>query len=932
MKKKTTDLIKDRLGHLAKAQEELEAISLDEKHQTIIREHILLGEGGYYSASQHGRKLMRSEVADGTPRLIKLAEEIEKRVNKLTGSSSSCKPLNQLVAALSLAMEVTPTAIQIDRQERQQRKDEEGLTHLPKTSKDIPLPFAPGTRSPYQILSMIVMKVFIDQVSIGRSESDDWPAISSIYQRIGQALQFEFKSAVCYLKDPNFHQELRSTWTRAHQTPVNKVKNINKAFTSIAEKQEFDLMPYKWSNEQRIQAAKTLSEVFVATMGLVELTPEKYLPNGKKDYRRVRPKADLLHSFKELMKQMSQGKSYGYPMIEAPQEWTLDDPNSGGYYSPALRELNPVVRNHAGEGGNNSTPSQSAIDLLNTLGRTCYRPDHEMMACFEWAVENAYEESGLPLKPSPSVIELDDEGMEHNRRREAGEIRWEDGSVEVQNYKVKRKEQYKIAVDQEAKFYRTIESLSAIKPIKKFDALWFSWSCDYRGRKYPQQTFLHPQSSSAEKSLLRYREGEQITTKAQRDAINEAIGVAWKGNKMSLDGRREFGKQATQQLLPLLTNEPNDLSTIIKAGAKDPWDLLKILYCYKRWDQDDALWDVGLGLDASQSGLQLLSGMILDPEGLTNTNVLLPADYTTGDGPVDGYMKVIGAARKLVTDPALAVELMGLAAAEKLPPLNENQQLIIRQILWHDSVRDLGKSVVLPLPYGSTWIGTRKAVAKVLKKDLGIDLTKWGEQQGYEDDGAWKFHAEVLDQLTHYLRAATRVVFPQALELMDWLRALAATSIKQQVANNEFPKLNWQTHDGFNIKYWSSSQETIRVVSTSLGEAKVATGDNMNKANTRKMISAFAPNVIHALDAALLREAFKDWKLPITAIHDCVTTLPSGIPLVRQNIKEAFITVCEQNTPARLAEQMNVSMEKLPPIVMGAANLRDVRNSEFMFH
>ena len=29
--------------------------------------------------------------------------------------------------------------------------------------------------------------------------------------------------------------------------------------------------------------------------------------------------------------------------------------------------------------------------------------------------------------------------------------------------------------------------------------------------------------------------------------------------------------------------------------------MLKLLYCFKRWDQDDALWDIGLSLSMPAS-------------------------------------------------------------------------------------------------------------------------------------------------------------------------------------------------------------------------------------------------------------------------------------------------------------------------------------------
>ena len=298
-------------------------------------------------------------------------------------------------------------------------------------------------------------------------------------------------------------------------------------------------------------------------------------------------------------------------------------------------------------------------------------------------------------------------------------------------------------------------------------------------------------------------------------------------------------------------------------------------------------------------------------------------------------MKVVGAARQLITDsPEQLIAKLGMARASKLPDISEVHSQLLRQILWHDKVRKVGKAVVLPLPYGSKWIGTRDALAKVIREDLGISISDWGLTRQMAENESWKFHGDILDTLTTYMRAATGLVFPQALELMKWLNVLASKSISQQIEAEQFPHLRWQTHDGFQVDYWSAKQETFRASSTTLGEASVSIGDK-DEPKVTKMINAFAPNVIHALDACLLRELFKGWrkhKLPITTIHDCVLTLPSGIPLVRESVKEAFITVCEQNTPAKLAAQMGVSMDDLPTLEIGNANLRDVRNSEFMFH
>ena len=601
MQLKDTSQIKERKGHLAKDQAELEVISHNERHKAIIEEHQKLGGHGYYSGTKHGRALLRSRTDGGNPRLIALADALEDRHERLHGKTIAAKPLRNVVEAIGTAMLINPGALAADKQQRLEHKEEEGLAKLPPSTARIPRPYAPDVESPFAILSLVVMKVFVDQMAIGRSDDNDWPTVASIYQRIGRALLFEYKSAICYIRDPFLHQELHSTWNRKHQTPVNKYENLNEAFRKISRANEFELSHFNWSLKEQAQVGRILAEVFVSGMNLVEKVKPKWLAKENKwDYTRIRPTEDLIHSFKELMSQYSEGKGFGYPMIEPPLQWTLDDPTSGGYHLPALRDANPVIRGHE-VGGNESRPCEAAIDSLNLLGETAWQPDHEMMAAFEWAITHRYPEAGLPLEPSPTVFELQQEGKEHDRKREAGEIRWEDDSPEVENYKAKRREQFNQAVDAEAKFFRTIEALSAIRPVRQFAQVWFSYSADYRGRMYPQQTFLNPQSSSAEKSLIRFRDGEQITTKAQRNAINEAIGVAWKDGKMSLEARQEWGQKAVSQILPLLTGEPDDLSVVIKADADEPWDLLKLLYCFKRWDQDDALWDIGLSLSMPAS-------------------------------------------------------------------------------------------------------------------------------------------------------------------------------------------------------------------------------------------------------------------------------------------------------------------------------------------
>ena len=60
--------------------------------------------------------------------------------------------------------------------------------------------------------------------------------------------------------------------------------------------------------------------------------------------------------------------------------------------------------------------------------------------------------------------------------------------------------------------------------------------------------------------------------------------------------------------------------------------------------------------------------------------------------------------------------------------------------------------------------------------------------------------------------------------------------------------------------------------------------------------------------------------------------LPGDIPALKGRIREGFIEVCSRNPLEGLAAQMGVSMEQLPLLEMGKADLEKVRLSRYMFH
>ena len=188
-------------------------------------------------------------------------------------------------------------------------------------------------------------------------------------------------------------------------------------------------------------------------------------------------------------------------------------------------------------------------------------------------------------------------------------------------------------MDAMKKFTRTRQSLLASKTVQNevFDTSYFAWSACYRGRAYPIQTLLTPQGPSVEKVIMRFADGEQITTQQQRDEIHTAIGAAFLGRKYRpeelkakpeserLYGRtdeelRRWGEDNIEQILSGLTGDGSDIIDIDNLGADEPWDALALCNAYRRTFHEGKQWDCGISIDASQSGLQLLSSSLRDRE------------------------------------------------------------------------------------------------------------------------------------------------------------------------------------------------------------------------------------------------------------------------------------------------------------------------------
>ena len=842
----------------------------------------------------------------------------------------------------------------------------------------------------------MTLKAIIDGFGTHNHREYQWPPVAGINQRLGAAIETQYldAAALC-LSSPEAYAQVSRRWSRKNQSGQNKVTNIKMGQDVLINESEWARHELKFPWGAKSDLASRLID-YAAQVGLCErvgLQKKRQGRNRKQnEVTLLRPTEAVMARYAEVLDDMATGRLMTYPMVEQPLPWEfLPDQRgvknqTGGFHNQQFRETHPAVRTRWDD--NATVPSELLIELLNLLGSVGFTPDKEIADAFAFAVASRMEIDSVNNLPLKTVADLDREGaLDAASIEETGMtldgISPVTGGERWKNRNLNRKIAYEDAIEAMKKFTRTRQSLLASKTVQNdiFDTCYFAWSACYRGRAYPIQTLLTPQGPSVEKVIMRFADGEQITTQQQRDEIHTAIGAAFLGRRYRPEeleakpkddriyGRtdaelRQWGEDNIKQILSGLTGDGSDIINIDNLGADEPWDALALCNAYRRTFHEGKPWDVGISIDASQSGLQILSSSLRDEESMLATNVI-SALFDDKWGPVDGYRFVVERALQLLNATDEQAEEMGVDPdwiKRHKSDLPADVWAVVSDVFKHSNSRKAAKKVCMPLVYGAKLPSMMSGVREVLPK-LGFKLDELFLDRG---EDRFQYQHKVVTEVTCYLYQAACLVYPKVMQSLSWLSALASKSIRKQVEehkaqhakvneeariqfladeNNDaedwevlplpdfMPKVEWTLSDGTVCSYWETKLLTQTVHSLEFGRYEKAL-DQGPTPSVKVMISAFAPGWTHSIDALLLRTALKDWDIeklgPVTSIHDCIKVLPSALPELRQRLQSAMREVIEANPIHDLAAQMGVSLDELPVMDLGEASLDDI--SDRLFH
>jgi DNA-directed RNA polymerase len=307
---------------------------------------------------------------------------------------------------------------------------------------------------------------------------------------------------------------------------------------------------------------------------------------------------------------------------------------------------------------------------------------------------------------------------------------------------------------------------------------------------------------------------------------------------------------------------------------------------------------VPIGYDATCSGLQLLGSFVRDPETCRLVNV------TPSETPQDAYGEVARKARDILSDPD---RWRMLAKRED----DESHDIPINMV-----DRSVAKKVVMLIPYGGSY-DTLVNHVRIATKDWGLKIRD-------------------SHTLTKALIQGMDEAVPGFFALNKWFKDVAAAILasgKREIV--------WATPTGSIIHqvYMKPVLKPINTVALGISNYKdpdhhhskknlVVDESKEGELNKRKNQTALAANWTHSMDAAVLQEAFHDFELPFSTVHDCLYAPAGAIPEANRRIREAFVKVTSSDMLQAFLDMNGIDFP-LPPI--GTVDLTTALESMYLF-
>lgn len=602
-------------------------------------------------------------------------------------------------------------------------------------------------------------------------------------------------------------------------------------------------------------------------------------------------------------------------MMAPPDPWT--NSMDGGYLTPTRKAQAPLLKLHSvrkslrEEWDQNWSAQRmpkvfAAVNYLQSTPFTIHEPTRKAITAL-WDAGGGT--LGVPLTRPPIEPPWPWEGAQRPDTEEANAL--------LHEWKVKKAKWHV----QHAEWLQRVREvgglIQATRDIGK--PIWFPMYLDYRGRMY-YRGIPNPQGTDMAKGAIHFWEKKPLGKR----------GVYWL--KVHIANSYGYDKARNDDRARWTDEHWNDIERALDCPADAPevfgdapWQMFSAAWelreAYRSGDPESYLCGVPCGGDATCSGLQHYSALLLDEHGGPMVNL------DNGDGlgnKADIYTGVRDWAVRALEADYSPVErsddgtgVITLPSGEIVSKdLYEARRATATWWLGRDITRSMAKKPVMTYSYSAT---TRSAGEHVFN-ELVEEFKKTGGQFRMRGEG---FRDSLF--LGRYLFRGVEAKFPGAARAMDWLKGLVKSCGDKPTS--------WTTPSGFMVyqDVRKDKAEQLRLYARQ-ELFKVVVQGAVDETDPHGTEMAMAPNVIHSLDAShqvLTIHRMIEQGLSFMGVHDCFYTHAGDMDYMHRVLREEFIQMYSGDFLRQLRDQLNPDYEDPPE--QGGFDLGQVFDSEFFF-
>ena len=629
------------------------------------------------------------------------------------------------------------------------------------------------------------------------------------------------------------------------------------------------------------------------------------------------------------------------PMIVPPKKWT--SVRGGGYWAKGRRPLSLIrVSSKRALERYRDVEMPEVYKAINLIQETAWKINTDVLA----VVNQVVNWDNCPVSEIPSINKAPKPVMPEDYLNEDGTVKDAD---KVKNWKREAAAIYRKEKARQSKRLSLEFALEQANKFSKYDAIYFPYNLDWRGRVYAIPMF-NPQGDDKTKALLTFSKGVKMGEHGEYYLAIQGANVAGV-DKVSLADRVQW----------VYDNE-----TMILACADSPLDNLEwskmdkpfsfLAFCFE-WAKfcasgksQEFIGHLPVAFDGTCSGLQHFSAMLRDSEGGRAVN-LTPADV-----PQDIY--------------GIVAEKLKLTIAKDLKEGTEDSTELLTD---KKTGEVFEKFTIGTARCASVW-NTYGVTRKVTKRSV-MTLAYGSSEYGFSDQvmedtimpaidsgkGAIFGSIREASQYSRYMAKliwqAVKVTVIAAVEAMAWLQD-AAKLVSSKVIDKKTKEVlkpampvTWTTPAGFPVWSEYTKQDQKRIDLIFMGQQRIRVRINSGskldsygvpEIDTAKQASGISPNFIHSQDASHLQLTTNDCGDKgidsFAMIHDSFGTHAGSAHIMFNSVRHVMVVTYRDNDVIQdfyneFESQLHESqLDKMPTMPSkGTLNLNGIMESEFTF-